>query len=52
MTLLLALDFLKSREFINSSCDFIKSDVCPVKVRLRAPRNLPRCTANSDTYRQ
>ena len=20
--------------------------------RLRAPRNLPRCTANSDTYRQ
>ena len=27
MTLLLALDFLKSLEFINSSCDFIKSDV-------------------------
>ena len=27
MTLLLALDFLKSREFINSSCDFIKSDI-------------------------
>ena len=26
MTLLLALDFLKSLEFINSSCDFIKSD--------------------------
>ena len=21
-------------------------------LRLRAPRNLPRCTANSDTYRQ
>ena len=26
MTLLLALDFLKSPEFINSRCDFIKSD--------------------------
>ena len=26
MTLLLALDFLKSLEFINSSRDFIKSD--------------------------
>ena len=25
MTLLLALDFIKSLEFINSSCDFIKS---------------------------
>ena len=27
MTLLLALNFVKSVEFLNSSCDFIKSDV-------------------------
>ena len=31
MTLLLALDFLKSHEFINSSCDFIKCLHCTVQ---------------------